>query len=131
MATSNPSASNPRPPGPAGGGSGFPLKTALAILVMVDALLGWRLYMDRGKGIDSGIFEETFRLRWPQPPAPIVPKPSGMQPTANGNPQAISAVFVDDANSLDPFFAALWKLEQANQAQSKQGGVITILHYGD
>ena len=66
MATSNPSASNPRPPGPAGGGSGFPLKTALAILVMVDALLGWRLYMDRGKGIDSGIFEETFRLRWPQ-----------------------------------------------------------------
>jgi lysophospholipase L1-like esterase len=64
-----------------------------------------------------------------------------MQPTANGKPQAISAVFVDDTNSLDPFFAALWKLEQANQAQrnlaqanqaqGKQGGVITILHYGD
>jgi len=40
-------------------------------------------------------------------------------------------VFVDDANSLDPFFAALWQLEQANPAQSEQGGVVTILHYGD
>jgi lysophospholipase L1-like esterase len=130
MATSNPSASNPRPPRPAGGG-GFPLKTALAILVMIDALLGWRMYMDRGKGIDPGIFEQTFRLRWPQPPAPVVPKVTPIQPQANGKPQAISAVFVDDANSLDPFFAALWKLEQANQAQSKPGGVTTILHYGD
>ena len=138
MATSNSSASNPRPPrpGPSGGGSGSPLKTALAILVMIDALLGWRYYMDRGKGMDLGIFAETFRLRWPQPPAPVVPKAAPIQTQANGKPQAISAVFVDDTNSLDPFFAALWKLEeanqtQANQAQGKPGGVITILHYGD
>jgi len=141
MATSNPSASNPRPPGPTGGGTGFPLKTALAILVMIDALLGWRFYMDRGKGIDPSIFEETFRLRWPEPPAPVVPKTTPIQTKGNGKPQAISAVFVDDASSLDPFFAALWKLEQgnqsqgnlaqANQAQGKQGGVITVLHYGD
>src|ERR1035438_9724563 len=122
MATSNPSASNPRPPrpGPVGGGSGSPLKTALAILVMIDALLGWRYYMDRGKGMDLGIFAETFRLRWPQPPAPVVPKAAPIQTQANGKPQAISAVFVDDANSLDPFFAALWKLEQGSQAQANQ-----------
>ena len=33
---------------------------------------------------------------------------------------------MDDSNSLDPFFDALWKLEQGNGA-----GVVTILHYGD
>jgi len=120
--------SNPRPlrPAPPGGGSGFPFKTALAILVMIDALLGWRLYVDGGKGLDPGIFEETFRLRWPQPPVPVAPKTTPIQPQGKGKPQAISAVFVDDANNLDPFFAALWKLEQG-----KPGGVITVLHYGD
>ena len=130
---SEPSASQPRP-GPAGGGSGFPLKTALAILVLADALLGWRLYVDHGKGLDPSIFAETFRLRWPHPPPPVVPKVPATQ--ANGKLPPVSTVFVDDSNSLDPFFAGLWKLEQerlaqANPAQDKQGGVVTVLHYGD
>jgi lysophospholipase L1-like esterase len=132
MATSESSQPGPHPPrpGPAGG-SGFPIKTALAILVLADALMGWRLYVDRGKGLDPAIIAETFRLRWPLPPAPPVPKTPPIQPQGNGKPQAISPVFVDDTNSLDPFFAALWQLEQANPTQGKGGGVVTILHYGD
>jgi lysophospholipase L1-like esterase len=132
MATSESSQPGPRPPrsGPAGG-SGFPIKTALAILVLADALMGWRLYVDRGKGLDPAIIAETFRLRWPQPPAPPIPKAPPTQPQGNEKPQAISPVFVDDTNSLDPFFAALWQLEQANPSQGKGGGVVTILHYGD
>jgi lysophospholipase L1-like esterase len=132
MATSESSQPGPHPPrpGPAGG-SGFPIKTALAILVLADALMGWRLYVDRGKGLDPAIIAETFRLRWPQPPAPPIPKAPPTQPQGNEKPQAISPVFVDDTNSLDPFFAALWQLEQANPSQGKGGGVVTILHYGD
>jgi lysophospholipase L1-like esterase len=133
MATSESSQPGPHPPrpGPAGG-SGFPIKTALAILVLADALMGWRLYVDRGKGLNPAIIAETFRLRWPQPPAPPIPKAPPIQPQGNnGKPQAISPVFVDDTNSLDPFFAALWQLEQANPSQGKGGGVVTILHYGD
>jgi lysophospholipase L1-like esterase len=134
MAISESSQPGPRAPrpGPAGGGSGFPFKTALAILVLADALIGWRFYIDRGKGLDPAVFTETFRLRWPRPPAPPVPKAPPIQPQGNNEkPQAISPVFVDDTNSLDPFFAALWQLEQANPAQGKGGGVVTILHYGD
>jgi lysophospholipase L1-like esterase len=128
-----PDGGQPRP-GRAGRGSGFPLKTALAILVLVDALLGWRLYVDHGKGLDPSIFAETFQLRWPHPPAPVVPKAPAIQ--ANGKLPPVSAVFVDDSNSLDPFFAGLWKLEQerpaqANPAQGKPGGMVTVLHYGD
>jgi lysophospholipase L1-like esterase len=132
MATSESSQPGPHPPrpGPAGG-SGFPIKTALAILVLADALMGWRLYVDRGKGLNPAIIAETFRLRWPQPPAPPIPKAPPIQPQGDEKPQAISPVFVDDTNSLGPFFAALWQLEQANPSQGKGGGVVTILHYGD
>jgi lysophospholipase L1-like esterase len=132
MATSESSQPGPHPPrpGPAGG-SGFPIKTALAILVLADALMGWRLYVDRGKGLNPAIIAETFRLRWPQPPAPPIPKAPPIQPQGDEKPQAISPVFVDDTNCLGPFFAALWQLEQANPSQGKGGGVVTILHYGD
>ena len=133
--SSQPGSDQPGPraprPGPADGGSGFPIKTALAILVLADALMCWRFYMDRGRGLDPAVFPETFRLRWPRPPAPPVPKARAIQPQGNERPQAISPVFVDDTNSLDPFFAALWQLEQANPAQGKEGGVVSILHYGD
>jgi lysophospholipase L1-like esterase len=136
MAIFDISASSPRPPRPgaAGGGSGFPLKTALAILVLMAVLLGWHLYVDRGKGLDPAMFAETFKLRWPHPPAPVIPKAPPRQ--SNGKLPPVSAVFADDTNSLDPFFAGLWKLEQersaqANPAQGKPSGVVTILHYGD
>jgi lysophospholipase L1-like esterase len=90
--------------------------------------------VDRGKGLDPGIFADTFRLRWPRPPAPVVPK-APLAQTKGKLPQ-ISPVFVDDTNNLDGFYAALWgleqaKQEQANQEQGKANAVVTILHYGD
>jgi lysophospholipase L1-like esterase len=116
----------PPSPVPVDDGPRFPFKMALTILVVVGALAGWRYGMDRGKGLSPAIFAETFRLRWPQPPAPLVAKRPATPSNGNGKLPQISAVFVDDSNSLDPFFAALWKLEQG-----KDGGVVTILHYGD
>jgi len=126
---SEPDSAQPDPdqagPNPPGGGTRFPLKTALATLVLVAALAGWRHFIDRGKGFDPAIFAETFQLHLPHPPAPAVPTPPANQ-RSNQQLPPISPVFVDDSNSLDPFFAALWKLEQG-----KAGGVVTILHYGD
>jgi len=111
---------------PTDGGPRFPFKMALAVVVMIGALAGWRYVVDHGKGFSLAIFAETFRLRWPQPPAPAVARKAAPQSNGNGKLPQISAVFADDSNSLDPFFAALWKLEQG-----KENGVVTILHYGD
>ena len=113
-------------PDPVDEGPRFPFKMALAILVLAGALAGWRHGMDRGKGLSPDIFAETFGLRWPQPPAPVVAKKPASQSNENGKLPQISVVFADDSNSLDPFFAALWTLEQG-----KGSGLVTILHYGD
>jgi len=107
-------------PGPMGGG--FPWKTALVFAVVAALLAVWHLTVDAGKGLDPAIFADAFRLHWPARPAP--PVPVRQQIDASKIPAA-SRLFVDDSNSLDPFFADLWKLEQGQQ------GVVTILHYGD
>jgi lysophospholipase L1-like esterase len=123
---------DPEPAEPAAkpaGGWRFPFKTALAIVVLAGALWGWHWFVDRGKGLDPGIFADTFRLHWPQPPALVVPKAPTVQ--IQGNLPQISLVFVDDANNLAGFYAALWGLEQAKQEQGRASVVVTILHYGD
>ncbi len=121
-------------PGPSGSNR-FPLKTALAILVMAGALYGWRWYVDHGKGLDPGIFAETFRLAWPHPPAPVVAKLPTIQSKGNEKLPEVSPVFADDTNSLDPFFSALWALEQQRLGVATQdlpkAGIVTVLHYGD
>jgi lysophospholipase L1-like esterase len=124
-----PTLHGPEPPAPKPSGAGFPFKTALVIVVLAATLAGWRWKVDHSKGIDPGIFAETFKLSWPQPPAPVVPKKVASK--LNEKLPQISPVFMDDSNSLDPFFAALWKLEQSKWGQGKDGGVVTILHYGD
>jgi lysophospholipase L1-like esterase len=116
-------------PAPNSSGGGFPFKTALAILVLIAALAAWRFEADRGKGIDPRVLAETFTLRWPHRPAPAVPR--NMAAKKSEILPQISPVFVDDSNSLDSFFAALWKLEQSRRQQGGEGGVVTILHYGD
>jgi lysophospholipase L1-like esterase len=105
---------DPSPPA----GPRFPFKTVLGILVLLAALVGWHWYVDHGKGLDPGIFWETFRLTWPHPPAPVVPKTPTIHANANGKLPQVSAVFADDSNSLDPFFAALWALEQRQLGQT-------------
>jgi lysophospholipase L1-like esterase len=114
----------PRPEAdPPASESAFPLKTALAIAVCAGALAIWPLIFARDKGLDLAVFADTFHLHWPAKPVPLVArKPL----TANPKLPAPPAFFVDESNSLDPFFAAVWKLEQGNGTE-----LVTILHYGD
>jgi lysophospholipase L1-like esterase len=107
----------PKPPG-----SRFPFKTALTMAVVAALLTGWRLKIDPGKGLDPALLADAFSLHWPQRPPPPVPVQT--QIDASRLPPA-SPVLVDDSNDLDPFFAALYKLERG------QGSVVTVLHYGD
>jgi lysophospholipase L1-like esterase len=110
------------PPAPKPQGSRFPIKAALVVAVVAVLLTGWRRKVDPSKGLDPTIFSDAFSLHWPQRPAPPVP----IQPKFDASKLPPSSpVFVDESNSLDPFFAALWKLEQG------QSGVVTVLHYGD
>jgi lysophospholipase L1-like esterase len=121
----------PPDPNRPGEGSRFPLKTALALLVLVCALAAWHWEMDRGKGLSPHIFAETFRLVWPHAPVAAVPKAAAPKHNPDEKLPPVSAVFADDANSLDPLFTAFWKLEQAREGVGGTGGVVTILHYGD
>jgi lysophospholipase L1-like esterase len=110
------SSSAAKPPG-----SRFPLKTALAFALVAALLTGWRLKLDPSKGLDPAIISDAFSLHWPHHPAPPVP----VQPRIDASKLPATPVLIDNSNNLDPFFAALYKLEQG------QGGVVTILHYGD
>ena len=72
-----------------------------------------------------GVFRQAFSLQLRQRPAVKEARAplNGIQGTLNGPPPqpkpgarpAISAVLVDDSGALDPFFAALWHLEQAKK----------------
>ena len=111
------------PPETPSGGPDFPIKTALVIAVVAGTLAIWQAKVDNRKGLAPETFKEAFALHRPVPPAPPV---AVKAPTHNVQLPPPSPLFVDDTNELDPFFAALWKLEQGNQ-----GVVVTILHYGD
>lgn len=133
---------NLRTPDPLGRGTGFPLKMALAIAVIAISLAAARLIGIPNLGVDFAAFQDALHLHWPAPPGAAVPAvPVVAQSKGNGKLPPVSAVFADDANSLDPFFAALWKLEQAKSGQvdpaqsnapsASPNAVVTILHYGD
>ena len=123
MGTRSPEATKP------GDGRGFPLKPALALLVMAAVLAAWHWGKDRSKGLAPDIFAETFQLHRTHAPITVVPRK--VERAVNGKLPPVSAVFVDDTDSLDPFYAALWKLEQSKQGQTGAAGLVTILHYGD
>jgi len=152
---SEPGSTPPAPEEP-GRAARFPFKVALAIVVLAAALALWHQAMDPAKGMANSVFAETFQLHWPHPPVSAIPNRVVIQLKGNEKLPPVSAVFVDDTNSLDPFFAALWKLEQAKvglpsstepspepaspdqgtQAQpspapSNTPNLVTILHYGD
>lgn len=130
MATSDltelepPSAGQSRGSGTPANARAFPVKTALAIGVVVATLAIWRASVDPAKGFDFRIVAETIRLRWPARPAPPVPAKL-VVPQSSHDAGPISPVFSDDSGNLDPLYAALWSLEQGNT------GVVTVLHYGD
>ena len=112
----------------------FPLKAALAIGCTLIALTAAHFYKDHTKGIDPSIFARTIRFQWPKPPQPITTKPAPAITATNrppGVPPPISPYLIDDKLALDPFFAALYQLEQHTANPGNQPDVVTILHYGD
>ena len=118
-------------PGP---GAPFPRKTALAVAVAVASLLAWHLLRHHPGGLDPAIFPDAAILHLPHPPRPSTPTvptatPTATQPASRPStaPPPISPVLLDDSRALDPFFAALWPLED----HPAPGDVVTILHYGD
>jgi len=125
------SQSGPTSPDPkeSGDNSAFPFKPALAILVLASALAAWHWGVNNAQGLSPEIFAETFQLHQPHAPAAAVPK--SVQHAASGKLPPVSAVFVDDSRNLDPFFAALWNIEQSKQQAGKSAGLVTIVHYGD
>ena len=118
-----PAADTPPATEPPRGPGRFVLKVALTFATVAACLALWHYKVDRKIGLDPGIFAEAFHLHWPVPPPPPVPI---LAAKTGANLPPPSPVFIDDSNSLDPFFAALWNLEQG-----KGSGIVTVLHYGD
>ncbi len=104
------------------------LKTLQAIIVFASALLAWHEWANPSQGMDASILIEAFHIRLPKPPVAIQPKGHSMAPTISigGQLTADSKILSDPGHELDPFFAALWELEQ-----SPRSSTVTILHYGD
>jgi lysophospholipase L1-like esterase len=100
----------------------FPRETALVMAVVALTLGGWRAGVNRHQGLGPDVFAAAFRLDWPAPPAPPVPKPALVRA---GHLPSPSPLLVDEFGELDPLFADLWNLEQGHP------DVVTVLHYGD
>jgi len=109
----------------------FPLKTALAFATFILVLVAWR-HWDASKGIAPSIFAEAIKLRLHRSPVPVTPQVAATKPTETKSHTpdkarpAISDYLFDDSGALDPFFAALARLEAA-----KDNEHVSILHYGD
>jgi lysophospholipase L1-like esterase len=124
----------------------FPVKTALAFVTAIAILEAVHL-VARDKGLSPAIFPEAARLKLfrhaPKaalPPPVVATKPPAVGRKADGTPcpvipgahpnhRPISPYFIDDCNTLDPFFAALHTLEEPAKPGAPE--VVTILHYGD
>jgi len=124
------------PSASAGTRSPFPRKTALAVLTAAVLLYAWHRFRNPAQGLSPAVFLRAARVELPHPPvnAATVAVAGDAQPAVPGKPMAsasvgarpaISTVLVDDSGALDPFFAALYRLE------SGKVEVVTILHYGD
>jgi lysophospholipase L1-like esterase len=123
LTEAKPPTAEPPPPDPRRRDPGrFALKAALVFATVAVCLAGWHYKVDRKGGLELNTFSEAFCLHWPVPPLP--PVPVAVKSGTNLPPP--SPVFIDDSNALDPFFAALWNLEQG-----KGSGIVTVLHYGD
>jgi lysophospholipase L1-like esterase len=101
----------------------FALKVASVFATVAACLAFWHYEVNRALGLDPDSLAEAFHLHWPVPPPPPVPILAAKSGAKLPPP---SPVFIDESNSLDPFFAALWNLEQG-----KGSDIVTVLHYGD
>ncbi len=103
------------------------LKFAQTIFVLTAALLAWHEWGNQAQGMDSSIIWESFKLSMPHPSVEIgTHNGAHKKHTAGDVVPAESKLLIDETGEMDPFFAALWKLE----VQPKSG-LVTVLHYGD
>jgi lysophospholipase L1-like esterase len=108
------------------------VKTGLALVVGVGALVAYRRFVDPAKGISPSIFLEAAKVKlWRHAPSltpPVAVKPPQSPAPAGARP-AISPYFNDDSGTMDSFFAELRALELPAKDGPPQ--VVTVLHYGD
>ncbi len=123
--------------------SGFPTKTALAIATIAATLLLWHRFAPAPAGLDWHSLAEVGKLpefthRQPTGDAAREPEPNVSGSGESGAPvsdggkkevvpqQAADALLIDNAASLDRFYAALAKLEA-----HAPGAEATVIHFGD
>ena len=112
----------------------FPLKTAGAIASVAAALLAWHTWVKMPPGLDWRSLPAVATL--PEfTRAPEVEKKAAQAPEPNvrgsGQPSQISlqpadALLIDNAGSLDRFYAGLAGLEKHAPAAG-----VTVMHFGD
>jgi lysophospholipase L1-like esterase len=102
------------------------LKTAQMMIVLAAALLAWHEWCNQAQGMNPRVLSESFVLSLPHPPAEINTARKITAALSGGVVPADSKWLIDESGELDPFFAALWKIEA-----QPQSGVVTVLHYGD
>jgi lysophospholipase L1-like esterase len=116
----------------------FPVKTALAFATFILALIAWRQWGDRDRGIAPSIVAEAWQLRlhrtllFQTMPVPQQGQSPGATETSPGKSGKISPVpsnyLFGDAGALDTFYGGLASLDGPATARPEH---VSILHYGD
>jgi lysophospholipase L1-like esterase len=109
---------------------GFPVKTALAIATVAISLAIWHRRVARPPGLDWHTLPEVAKLsilrRQPRATRTKTPEPNVQGSGADLAAQPPGALLIDNAGSLDRFYAALARLDHhAPEAQA------TVIHFGD
>jgi lysophospholipase L1-like esterase len=103
---------------------GYPVHTALTLVLVGGALAGARLWQPRIKAPDAKLFAEVVDFSHEDVPVTPWKLRAGPAPTPIARP---GSVLLDDSDgALDHFYEALWRTERREAS-----AVTHIVHYGD